>query len=61
MQGQVVLGTDNSGGNGANANMFLFSGGLKNVSGNGTSSQSTPLIGVPRTVGCVFHLLNESE
>ena len=50
MPGQVVLGTDNSGGNGANANMFLFSGGLTNVSGNGTSLQSTPLIGVPRTV-----------
>ena len=50
MQGQVVLGTDNSGGNVNTPYAFVISGGLKNVSGNGTSSQNTPLIGVPRTV-----------
>ena len=50
MQGQVVLGTDNSGGNVNTPYAFVISGGLKNVSGNGGSFQNTPLIGVPRTV-----------
>lgn len=50
MQGQVILGTDNSGGTGTTPSAFVISGGLKNVSGDGTSSQNTPVIGVPRTV-----------